>query len=166
LCVLNLSTTDLTDIGFWAFRYCSRLREVIFPPTLERLDDGCFCNCGLERVQLGHVTRPLEFGLGCFESCRSLVRVTLSLENGDLPTHRAMFTGCAIEELTAADWLPLNSLWYRGAIPGRLVSLRLLGLDVVTSASNWEGLSELVRVRSEASSLRHRRTLLIPPAEC
>ena len=92
------------SVTSYAFSYCSDIREIAFPDSLEKISDNCFYQCsGLRKVTLGKNLKTIE--KNAFSFCRNLREVNLS-DATSLESAKSAFYGCSsLEEVTLPDSL-------------------------------------------------------------
>ncbi len=96
--VLDLSESGITYLYRYGFTGCTNLEEIIFPDTLESIDQATFHNCtSLKTVDLSN-TQIHTLPYDCFENCTSLEKVVLPKTVTSMRAEA--FLGCSnIEEI-------------------------------------------------------------------
>ena len=89
----NLKTVNLgtiTEIGSYAFEYCSALEEIVIPNTVTNLGSYIFRESGIKKVTIP--ASIVTFGSNNFKKCTQLAEVTLEEGVTTLPSYT--FDGC------------------------------------------------------------------------
>lgn len=93
----NLTEVDLSEatgleqIGANAFKYCYKLKEIILPSSVNKIDSEAFLYCeNLDRVVFGE--NNITFGEKIFYNCKNLKNVTLPEKQTEISDY--MFCGC------------------------------------------------------------------------
>ncbi len=84
-------TSELDSIGRYAFFFCRSLTNIAIPDSVSRIGESAFENC----IDLKEVDIPEEaedIGVSAFEGCSSLVEVVIP--NGVTTIYNSMFNGC------------------------------------------------------------------------
>lgn len=72
---IDLSNTQVTYIGQYAFSYCMNLKEAILPENLTGLDSFAFWHCEkMEKINLGRITSVSPY---CFQYCTNLKNIEI-----------------------------------------------------------------------------------------
>ena len=72
---IDLSNTQVTYIGQYAFSYCMNLKEAILPENLTSLGSGAFWHCEkMEKINLGRITSVSPY---CFQYCTNLKNIEI-----------------------------------------------------------------------------------------
>lgn len=100
--ILDLSKiTNLTIIPESAFANCTKLKSIILPDTIIRIEDNAFYNC----TSLEEFTFPesiQEIGKKAFANCSSLNSIVLPDKITELPEN--LFSGCSnLQEISLSD---------------------------------------------------------------
>lgn len=100
--ILDLSKiTNLTSIPESAFANCTKLKSIILPDTIIRIEDNAFYNC----TSLEEFTFPesiQEIGKKAFANCSSLNSIVLPDKITELPEN--LFSGCSnLQEISLSD---------------------------------------------------------------
>ena len=100
--ILDLSKiTNLTSIPESAFANCTKLKSIILPDTIIRIEDNAFYNC----TSLEEFTFPesiQEIGKKAFANCSSLNLIVLPDKITELPEN--LFSGCSnLQEIILSD---------------------------------------------------------------
>ena len=100
--ILDLSKiTNLTIIPESAFANCTKLKSIILPDTIIRIEDNAFYNC----TSLEEFTFPesiQEIGKKAFANCSSLNLIVLPDKITELPEN--LFSGCSnLQEISLSD---------------------------------------------------------------
>lgn len=100
--ILDLSKiTNMTIIPESAFENCTKLKSIILPDTIIRIEDNAFYNC----TSLEEFTVPesiQEIGKKAFANCSSLNLIVLPDKITELPEN--LFSGCSnLQEISLSD---------------------------------------------------------------
>ena len=100
--ILDLSKiTNLTSIPESAFANCTKLKSIILPDTIIRIEDNAFYNCtSLEEFKFPENIQ--EIGKKAFANCSSLISIVLPDKITELPEN--LFSGCSnLQEISLSD---------------------------------------------------------------
>ncbi len=100
--ILDLSKiTNLTSIPESAFANCTKLKSIILPDTIIRIEDNAFYNCtSLEEFKFPENIQ--EIGKKAFANCSSLNLIVLPDKITELPEN--LFSGCSnLQEISLSD---------------------------------------------------------------
>ena len=100
--ILDLSKiTNLTIIPESAFANCTKLKSIILPDTIIRIEDNAFYNCtSLEEFKFPESIQ--EIGKKAFANCSSLNSIVLPDKITELPEN--LFSGCSnLQEISLSD---------------------------------------------------------------
>ena len=65
---------NLKEIKPFCFYHCTKLKSVIFPKNLKKLNQNCFSRCSLEELKIPDNIEQIEYN--AFSSCLKLKKVT------------------------------------------------------------------------------------------
>ncbi len=144
--------SGLEDISFYAFRYCSALSKVEFPPTLTRICASAFLDCSsLEEADFPDGLS--DIGEKAFSGCEKLKNVVLP-KGLTVMGQQAFYNCAALESAVFSDGLTvLNSEMFRGCeslrevkLPGTLQGMSkniFWGCHALESVNLPEGVTRL-----------------------
>ena len=87
----------LKTVGPYAFSYCTRLKGIEFPDTVEVIEDGCFSWSGLETFTVPE--RVCALKIETFEHCSALRLVRASSHLAAADNFHSFFTHFKLEVL-------------------------------------------------------------------
>jgi len=119
-------------IGSEAFRYCSRLRDVILPSSLERIDYAVFFESGIETIEIP--TGVTMIGNSAFDDCYYLKTVNIPI--GIKRLEERVFSSCK----------SLNTI----TLPDSITYIGSYAFDECSSLTSIELPKELTRIDREA----------------
>ena len=93
---------NATEIGTYAFQYCTRLKEVVLPEGLEKINSQAFYECGLDTIVLPESLS--EVGDEVFRQCYQLKSANLPASLRNMGSF--MFYDCrSLESVTFSEGL-------------------------------------------------------------
>lgn len=119
-------------IGSEAFRYCSRLRDVVLPSSLERIDYAVFFESGIETIEIP--TGVTMIGNSAFDDCYYLKTVNIPI--GIKRLEERVFSSCK----------SLNTI----TLPDSITYIGSYAFEGCSSLTSIELPKELTRIDREA----------------
>ena len=87
---IDLSSTQVKEIGAVAFRGCTSLKNIVFSSTLEKIGEDCFYEC-LSLLEVDFPESLTDINGGAFAYCTSLKKITIPTKLNLICLHEPIF---------------------------------------------------------------------------
>jgi hypothetical protein len=143
----NGITYRVTEIGDWAFGYCSNLTLVNIPNSIKNIKSFAFCGCtGLKTVKVPHSVESL--GVSVFGYCSNLTSIVIGSNVKSIGN--SAFRECTSLEMIecCAEYLPEledTPNLFEGT-PCKKLYVALSSIEIYKTASPWNEFEEILPI--------------------